>query len=353
MGIASTARTHGSSHSHANHRIDSHAPIGVMADHMHDAGEAMLSYRYMYMEMDGQRAGTNDLRSEEVFHRGFAVSALEMDSHMHMFGAMWAPIDQITFTAMTSYVEKDMRLKTAPSSGHGGSALGGHGGHGGHGSSHGSGHGSSTFGHSSSGWGDVSAGALFRLLRTPSQNAHLGLHLSFPTGGELERDSNTGAVLPYGMQLGSGTYDLKPSLTWLGHQRSWSYGAQASATLPLEDENDAGYARGDRFELTSWVAKPITNECSLSGRISFLHEDSISGHYNVPHPHLAPPHFTENYGGERIDLGIGANFRLPRAAGPLAGTRLAVEALVPVYEDLNGIGLSRSWSMTLGLQVSW
>lgn len=44
-------------------RADGHAPIGVMGDHTHAAGEWMFSYRYMRMEMGGQRvqlaAGVN------------------------------------------------------------------------------------------------------------------------------------------------------------------------------------------------------------------------------------------------------------------------------------------------------
>jgi len=38
-----------------------HAPIGVMADHMHKAGEYMLSYRFM--NMDGSRINNNKINS--------------------------------------------------------------------------------------------------------------------------------------------------------------------------------------------------------------------------------------------------------------------------------------------------
>ena len=34
-----------------NHRVDSHAPIGVMADHSHKKGESMVSIRTMPMTM--------------------------------------------------------------------------------------------------------------------------------------------------------------------------------------------------------------------------------------------------------------------------------------------------------------
>ena len=39
-------------------RPDSHAPIGVMSDHTHEAGEMMFSYRYMFMNMNENYVGS-------------------------------------------------------------------------------------------------------------------------------------------------------------------------------------------------------------------------------------------------------------------------------------------------------
>ena len=97
-----------------DHRVDSHAPIGVMVDHTHDRGEFMLSYRYMFMHMDGHRAGTDKLSTSEVHDRGFGAAALEMDMEMHMLGAMYAPTDNLTLLVMTNYVLNDMTLERSP-----------------------------------------------------------------------------------------------------------------------------------------------------------------------------------------------------------------------------------------------
>ena len=37
-----------------------------MGDHMHAAGEVMLSYRYMHMFMQGNRTGNNSVSTNEV-----------------------------------------------------------------------------------------------------------------------------------------------------------------------------------------------------------------------------------------------------------------------------------------------
>ena len=47
-------------------RADGHAPIGVMGEHRHKTGGVMLSYRFMHMDMEGYRSGTNGLSPEQV-----------------------------------------------------------------------------------------------------------------------------------------------------------------------------------------------------------------------------------------------------------------------------------------------
>ncbi|MDE0514442.1 MAG: transporter, partial [Gammaproteobacteria bacterium] len=43
-----------------------HAPIGVMGDHMHEKDEFMLSYRFMHMDMQGNRAGTDSIDADTI-----------------------------------------------------------------------------------------------------------------------------------------------------------------------------------------------------------------------------------------------------------------------------------------------
>lgn len=92
---------------------EGHAPLGVMGDHVHRTGEWMLSYRYMRMHMDGNRDGTDRVAESEVVDPagyGFTVAPVhvDMDTDMHMFGAMYAFSDRFTFMAMLPYLEKSM-----------------------------------------------------------------------------------------------------------------------------------------------------------------------------------------------------------------------------------------------------
>ena len=101
-------------HFHFSSSADSHAPLGVMGDHMHKKGDWMVSYRFMRMDMQGNRDGTDSLSPLEIAtsvpnrFSGMAgqpptlrVVPTEMTMDMHMFGAMYAPTDNLTLMAMS------------------------------------------------------------------------------------------------------------------------------------------------------------------------------------------------------------------------------------------------------------
>ena len=200
--------------------------------------------------------------------------------------------------------------------------------------------------HATEGLGDTSITALYKFWSRDNLSAHAGLGVGLPTADVEERMG--GAFQPYGMQLGNGVWDLRPSLTYLGRTDRWSWGTQASARINLEDENDAGFAYGDEYGATVWGARKVAEAVSLSGRLRYAHQDSIGGRYSGDQAHNAPPFGEGNYGGDVVEAGIGANF--VGTSGFIRGHRLAVEVLAPVYEDLNGVQLQREYSVIVGWQ---
>jgi hypothetical protein len=204
--------------------------------------------------------------------------------------------------------------------------------------------------HGTSGWGDTSLTAMVTLFNAHRQTAHLDLGLSFPTGS-VEEKGHGGAYTHYGMQLGSGTYDLLPGVTYLGQTDRLSWGAQYAAVVRLEDEGDSGFRFGDVHQVTAWTAYRVCEWASVSGRINYRHEGKMQGHYDGAHNHSTPPDLQQNYGGDWLDLGIGLNLWAPK--GPLKGQRLSIEALWPVYQDLNGIQLEKDFTLYAGWQWSF
>ncbi|MDH3283004.1 MAG: transporter, partial [Gammaproteobacteria bacterium] len=51
-------------------------------------------------------------------------------------------------------------------------------------------------------------------------------------------------------------------------------------------------------------------------------------------------------GGDRVDLGFGLN--LAGQKGKWRGARLALEFILPVYQDLNGPQMEADWAVTAG-----
>jgi len=88
-------------------RPDGHAPISVMGDHMHGKGEWMFSYRYMHMNMEDLKNGSDDATFDQALEN-YMVTPTSMPMNMHMLGAMYAPSDKITLMAMVNYTSMTM-----------------------------------------------------------------------------------------------------------------------------------------------------------------------------------------------------------------------------------------------------
>ena len=318
---------------------DDHAPAGVMQDHSHKAGEFMLGLRLSRDWSGGaMRAGTTDLTDEQVAVRGYTAGVRSMTMDMAMLDIMYAPTDWLTLMAMPMYMKMDMVMVGLP-------AAAADDAHAGHAMEPGM-----TMSHGVSGFSDTMLSATFTAHRSRQLNLLLTLGLSAPTGS-VSRKGADGSFLHYMMQPGSGTWDFAPSLTVTGRDNGsdggWGWGAQAGALIRTSHANSSGYALGDRFTATAWGSRRIAPFASLSARLAWRDEGAIRGHYNAGHHHSSPPDLQPNYGGRRLDLGIGVN--LVATGGPLRGARLGVEWLKPAYNDVNGVQLPQTDSLQLNL----
>ncbi|MDJ0660201.1 MAG: hypothetical protein QNJ42_12030 [Crocosphaera sp.] len=306
-------------------RPDSHAPIAVMGEHIHSEGEIMVSYRYMLMEMEGSRVGTDDISDEKILEQ-FPVTPTRMTMQMHMFGMMYGITNNLTLMAMLPYVVKDMDHITRIGRG---------------------------FNTDSEGIGDIKVTGLYQVLNENRQRIHFNAGVSFPTGSIEARDRTPAGpdqLLPYPMQLGSGTLDLHPGITYLGQTDEWSWGSQIIGTLRL-GTNSNSYKFGDQIMLTAWGAKKWSDWASTSLRIKGRNWGNISGKDSRLNPLIVPTADPTRRGGTQIDIGFGLNLFVPE--GDLRTGRLAIEFEVPIYRALQGPQLETDWQLTAGLQYSF
>ncbi len=317
----------GSGHLMHTDRPDGHAPIGVMAEHIHREGETMFSYRFMHMAMDGNRNGSTRITDANVLTE-FMITPTQMDMQMHMLGAMHSVNDRLTLMGMVPVVQIDMDHVTRA----GGS-----------------------FTTRASGVGDVQLSGLFKLFERPGHQVHSGFGVSVPTGSIDKRDDTPAGPdqkLPYPMQLGSGTYDVLPTLTYNGQTMHWSWGAQASAVLRV-GHNDENYTLGDVGNFTFWGARRIGERVSASLRVGAKSWGNIDGadpELPAPTAMIVPTADPNRRGGDRIDLAAGIN--VLGTHGKTAGHRLAIEVGLPVYQHLDGPQLETDWTVSFGWQFT-
>ncbi len=319
LAVPAADHSHHAGHHH-NHADDS--PIGVMGGHTHSKGTWMFSYRYMRMQMDGMRDGTDDLTDAEVL-RDFRVTPVRMTMQMHMFGAMVAPSDDLTLMLMLPWVKKDMDHMTRMGT---------------------------RFTTRSEGPGDIRLSSLYVLKRWHQQQVHLNVGISLPTGDIDEKDDTpamANAPLPYPMQTGSGSWDLLPGLTWIGQSNGWSWGGQLMGTVRLND-NDNDYRLGNRLELSAWASRKVNDIIGASLRFRGLAWGDVDGADPKLKPNVVPTADPNLQGGQRLDILAGLN--VYTGSGAFRGHRLALEFGAPVYENLDGPQMSTRWMLTAGWQ---
>jgi hypothetical protein len=316
-------------------RPDGHAPITVMGDHMHAMGEWMLSYRFMTMDMEGLLDGASSINSTLVHSEyGFTMHPDKMSMDMHMFGAMYAISDKWTLMGMLNYLDNEMEMfmdsgmgPMNPSS------------------------------MESNGLGDLKFSGLYDLASWDNgRRVHLNVGISAPTGAIDERKADGTTILPYGMQLGSGTWDFLPALTFLGQTDNYSWGAQVGGALRMGD-NDRDYSLGNRFDAALWGGRKLSDSFSLSAKFDYFSLSEVDGEdkyvtaNSAMTKDMSPGYDSVHQGRDLSTFGLGLNYYCRN--GIFKGHRLALEWETPMSEDVNGVQLETDSIWSLGWQYAW
>ena len=355
-------------HSGHVHHHASHEPAGVMFAHtLPKAGDFMVGYRYQWNSQSGNMLqGSQSVNDQAIVANGcqgirsFGCFAAPdgMTMNMHMLDLMVAPTDWLTLMLMPQFMDMGMSMRGLEGTPDAYNTLGMN--LNGHLSHH------LQNNHETGGIGDLGIYALFKVFDDDIHHLHVTAGLSAPTGDvdiTMRRNHQTeGGYVHYGMQLGSGTWDFKPSITYTGNIEQFSWGAQANGTVRMEDKNKSGYALGDLFQATAWGGYNLTHWLTASVRGIYTLQGAIKGQFTdsdgqflkadgTPYSILkfGPMDYPGNYGGKYWDVGFGLSAIVP--SGDLAGNRVSVEWLQPIEDNVNGYQLERdgalsaTWSM--------
>jgi len=294
-------------------------PIDVLTTHIHPKGEWMIRYQFMTMPMEGNRVGADSVSTENVL-QGYKVSPTRMTMQMHMVDVMYGWTDDLTLMVMMPFVQSSMDHVTR---------------------------GGSSFTTDASGLGDVSLMAHYNMaLHGPHRVVFLG-GLSMPTGSiDAVDDTPAGEQsLPYPMQLGSGTFDLKQGISYIGQTRNWAWGADAKGTFRL-GENSQQYSLGNRFHSSVWATRRLYSWSALSLQLASERWGDVAGADPRLNPAMVPTADPDLRGGWRLDTRVELSFFIP--SGSFQNQRFFIDAVLPAYQNLHGPQLESSHVVHLG-----
>lgn len=291
-------------------------PAGVMISHVHPAGEWMVSYRYMDMNMSGPLS-YNLLPAEQAAGSNYRSTPDKMNMRMHMLMGMYGLSSRFTLMLMLQYKQNLMQMSMPV--------------------------GNEVHQHfmKSSGPGDTWVYGLYAPIKKENLEVVLFTGLGLPTGSIYKKgDRNSmmfpGTRLPYSMQTGYGTLSGQGGINFLLKHGDFSYSGQASL-LSGFGKNALGYSAGRQSTFNAWSAWQWCSSISNSLRLEGNMTQSVKGRDTSLDLLSGPDANPINYGGRYAMAFAGISLK-PKKSW-MQHHAFSLEYGLPVYQKLNGIQL--------------
>lgn len=297
-------------------------PIGIPRAALVPQGHVGVAVRVQQTSWDGMRDGRDDIsNAEQQAQFGFTTFGEELEENRVEVDVQYGLEGGWRVFATLPFLDRELDWTNA--GGGAGTA-------------------------SASGLGDVVLGAAYTPVIEDDRLLDLQLGLSVPTGDFDARGDYAGVtdtVLPYAVQIGTGTLDLHPSVTFQKRERSFVWGARLGGRFHTEKNSD-GWARSDEARLDLWATTPLADRLVGTARLQGnwwgdLHGDSDE--LTETRSALEDPHRQR---GSLLQVVVGVAWDiLPPATHR---NRLELEFGIPFDEWLDGPALSRDTSLLLG-----
>ena len=202
------------------------------------------------------------------------------------------------------------------------------------------------------GIGDIGLTLAHKLLEKESHTINVQLGITIPTGSIDEKNTMPlmGKVKsPYNMQMGTGTYNTIPAISYIFKKEKFSLGSFVQVTL-RNGKNDNGYRFGNRYEFSLWTSYLLLNWLAPTLRITSSKWDNISGADPNLDPTMDPQNDPNRQGGRRIDLLGGVNFYFPSFSEKM---KAGFEIGKPIYQHLNGPQMGTNSLFNFRFQASF
>ena len=311
-------------------------PLNIFGGGIPEPKEFRFKLSQMIMEMGPLRDGTDEISNDDLIGSAngtnFPALPTNMQMYMTMIGAAYSFSDDFAVMGMTSYIENTMRMNL---------------------------NNGNDFTMTSGGVGDVTLLAKYRAYAddnlVPTNQVSVLFGLSLPSGSINKKFSNhtndtfNGSLLPFKMQLGSGTVDPIIGLTYQGSRDPFWWGFNTQLEGHIYD-NEQGYRRAQELRYDFYAMKQVHDKVVVHAQLNGWYEGKFSdeaydvrvlgaGHNSLSTANnlISPLFDPDNYGGHKLHFGLGVQFQ------PLPLHVMELTASVPIHQDLNGPQLQDNW----------
>lgn len=311
-------------------------PLNIFGGGIPEPKEFRFKFSQMIMEMGPLRDGTDEISNDDLIGSAngtnFPALPTNMQMYMTMIGAAYSFSDDFAVMGMTSYIENTMRMNL---------------------------NNGNDFTMTSGGVGDVTLLAKYRAYAddnlVPTNQVSVLFGLSLPSGSINKKFSNhtndtfNGSLLPFKMQLGSGTVDPIIGLTYQGSRDPFWWGFNTQLEGHIYD-NEQGYRRAQELRYDFYAMKQVHDKVVVHAQLNGWYEGKFSdeaydvrvlgaGHnaLSTANNLVSPLFDPDNYGGHKLHFGLGVQFQ------PLPLHVMELTASVPIHQDLNGPQLQDNW----------
>ncbi|MFQ5645938.1 MAG: hypothetical protein ACE5GM_03330 [bacterium] len=334
-------------------------PLNIPGGGIPEPYEWRFKVSGLYMNMAGLRDGTNDKKASRLIDKpmkmSMGMSGMNMDRYMAVPTDMrmrmsslstgYSFSDDFAGMVMFMYGQKEMDMKF-------GAMMNNN-------------TGRSGFTMRARGMADTMLMTKYRIYAddefAPADQASLLLGVSLPTGsinGKFDNhpdNSQNGNTQPYGMQMGSGTFDPAVGLLYQSSAAPlpiwWGIDLQYTARLY---DNPRSYRLGDtirydlygmyqlRYDTVLQVQLNGNYQGKIRGELDTGERDGV-GHFSGDsgNPFTTPLYDPDNYGGHKIGFTAGIQWQ------PVPLHIVDLSFSLPLYQNLNGIQLKREYQVML------
>lgn len=323
-------------------------PMNISGGGVPETNEFRFKLNPVFMRMDGLLEGTEDVQPESILGMPsmgkFMAAQRSMDMYMVNASAGYSFTDRFFGGIMFMWKKNDMEMKFNSKMTKMTNSPG--------------------YTMKSTGMGDTMLMGKYRLYSddalVPTSQLSLFLGLSLPTGSISEKNANhpldvrKGEQLPYGMQLGSGTFDPTFGVLYQGSSSPLWWGVNLTYT-PRLYQNSRDYSLGDEYHYDLYAMYQFRYNTLLQLQINGKYQGSIKGemdelrgglsgravHGDAASPLMTPLWDNGNYGGHQISTTLGLQWQ------PFAMHIVDISLGLPLFQRLNGPQLKDDYRLGL------